>query len=260
MKDYELIIKECRDLLTHLPSAEAHRQYLNSRLNKDTQEKFGFGYFPSGQEVNLLVERVGADTLKQLSLLFTKTIQDSAFPRQVNFNFFEHQPLVMPYRDVYGNVIALVGRSILSEEDRRTQLVEKYKNTQFAKGDHLFGLYEAKYDILRKGFVYIVEGQFDVIKSFEKGLTNVVALGSSHLTGYQLSLLCRYTDNILLLLDNDAAGEKGRREIFDKYSRYANFQNVYLPDGYKDIDEYLKDHDVHSMSLLTKQVMSYGGA
>lgn len=259
MNTLELIITQCRHLLCHSPNAISQREYLNKRLNAKMQEQFGFGYFPNIKDINLLIETIGEEQLKALGLLYNKDIQDSAYPRQIKFNFFENQSLVMPYRNVYGEIVAIVGRSILDEEARRGLDIEKYKNTQFTKGDHVFGLYEAKDSIIKSGFVYIVEGQFDVIKAFEHGLTNIVGLGTSSMTAYQLSLICRYANNILLLLDNDAAGEKGRRDIIKKYDTYANIQNIYLPDGYKDMDEYLQHNDVASMAFLSKKVIINGG-
>lgn len=252
----QIIAEHCRYLLNNNPAAEKHIEYLNSRLNKNVQEKFGFGYFPGVQNLQLLTDIINIDQLKELGLLYDKDIEDSICHRKLLFNYFEDQQLIMPYRDVYGNIVALVGRSLLNDEEREENKVEKYKNTRFTKGNHLFGLYEAKDSILRLGHVYIVEGQFDVIKSFEKGLTNIVALGSSGMTPFQLSLLARYTDNIFLLLDNDEPGERGRRSIMEKYSKYINITNVWLPSLYKDIDEYFQENDADSMSLLIKDVVS----
>jgi len=246
------ISKYCRYLLKNSSNAEEHRAYLNSRISLDMQEKFEFGLFPSIKDINLLSDMISVDTLKQIGLIYNKEIKDSSGPRNILFNFFEDQPLIMPYKDAYGNVVALVGRTLLNDIEREKLNIEKYKNTSFTKGNYLFGLYEAKRSILEKKCVYVVEGQFDVIKAHQKGLTNVVAVGSSNMTAYQFSLLCRYTNNIHLLLDNDVAGQRGRRDIEKKYGSYANVKNVYLPDRYKDIDDYLKENDAASISFLCK--------
>lgn len=256
---FALIVQHCQGLLHNSPVAEPHREYLNGRLLKETQNKFGFGYFPDVAHFSLLTDIISEKQLEEIGLLRHWEMQDSVSPRRIQFNFFENQSLIMPYRNAYGEVVALVGRSILGEDTRRALEIEKYKNTQFTKGNHLFGLYEAKESILRAGFVYIVEGQLDVIKAMERGISNIVGLGTSNMTDYQLSLICRYTNNLLLLLDNDEAGFKGRREIIKKYGEYANFQDVYLPDGYKDIDEYLHNNEATSISLLSKKVIMAGG-
>ena len=100
--------------------------------------------------------------------------------------------------------------------------------------------------------MYIVEGQFDVIKSYEAGLNNVVALGNSNMSYNQFCLITRYTDNIFLLLDNDEAGEKGRKRIIDCFSKFANIRNFFLPDPYKDIDEFFSNNSLNDLSFILK--------
>lgn len=254
MSDLNDVIKACRFLIQNSPKGEDCQNYLNGRLNDEAQGKFSFGYFPNTTNLNLIKSFVSENELKRLGLLYTKDVGDSGGAYSFSFCFFENHPLVMPYRDVYGNVIGIVGRTLLSDHERDSLGIPKYKNTRFAKGDHVFGLNEAKSYIMKSGFVYVVEGQFDVIKAVEQGLTNIVSLGSADMSAYQLSLICRYTNNILLLLDNDEAGEKGRKRAVDKYSTFANINNVYLPMGYKDIDEYLNQNTIESMSLITRGV------
>jgi len=96
----------------------------------------------------------------------------------------------------------------------------------------------------------LVEGQFDVIKAHERGLKNIVALGNSNMSPYQAALLSRYTDTVFVVLDNDDAGEKGRKKMEEKYGNDLNIVNLFLPDGYKDIDEYLSQNTVDSLTFL----------
>ena len=248
----EKIVDTCSYLLRHSQEAEEAKSYLNGRLSAEMQELFQFGFFPPFNSSSLLTSFIDEETLRKMELLYTKEIFDSNSARNIDIYFFEHHPLIMPYKDVYGNIVALVGRSLLNDDERKNEDIAKYKNTNFKKGEHVFGLYEAKKYILKSGFVYVVEGQFDVIKAFEKGLRNIVAVGNSNITGTQLSLISRYTKNIILLFDNDEAGELGRRRAMNKFSNLANLTaNTYLPNGYKDIDEYFQIHDSDSMSLIT---------
>jgi len=254
MNDFDLLVKHCRYLLNNAQHAESHLTYLNTRLNSEMQEKFDFGYFPGVKDIKLLTSVLSTDALKRLELLYSKNVNDSDAPKTFHFSYFEHHPLILPYRNVYGSIVALVGRSLLDDEERKILHIDKYKNTKFTKGNHLFGLYEAKNSIIQAGFVYIVEGQFDAIKSFERGLTNVVALGNSNMTDYQFALICRYTKNLLILLDNDTAGEEGRKRIMEKFKEYANISNIYLPQGYHDLYDYLKENDADSMSFILKNI------
>jgi|SRR5271166_2455912 len=236
---YEKIVESCRFLLNNYPDAQASKFYLDSRLDPESQEKWGFGYFPSIQDISALTSLVGETALTKAELLTSSLIEDSLAPRRVMRDFFEDHPLVMPFRDAYGKVVALVGRTLLDEPTRQTKKIVKYKNTVFKKGNYLFGLYENKRAILDQGCVYIVEGQFDVIKAVEKGFKNIVALSNNNMTAYQFSVISRYSNNLFLLLDNDEAGQKGRKRIISKFGQLANIRNFYIPDDYKDIDEYI---------------------
>src|SRR5271166_592642 len=206
------IVESCRFLLNNYPEAQASKSYLDSRLTEESQEAFKFGYFPGVKNLSVLIDLIGEDALCQERLLYSRYIEDSLSPRKMPTCYFEDYPLVMPFCNGYGDPVALVGRTLLSEEDRKNKGIAKYKNTQessdFKKGNLLFGLYENKRHILEKNCVYVVEGQFDVIKAYEKGFRNIVALGNSSMTSYQFSVISRYSNNIFLLLDNDEAGQK----------------------------------------------------
>ena len=246
---YDNIIYSCKYLLHNFPECEPHLFYLKNRLNDDSINFFNFGYFPNSDKIDLLIT-LSNNNLKDINLSYTKDIDDYKNHNIVNFSFFENHPLILPYKDTYGNIIAIVGRTILSESERKLLKIPKYKNTEFKKGNYLFGLFEGKKDIIDNDFVYIVEGQFDVIKAHEKGIKNIVALGNSNMTLYQFSIIKRYTNNLYLLLDNDEAGEKGRDKINSIYSKYSNIKNVRLPIGYKDIDEFLLENTADSLNCL----------
>ena len=250
---FEKIVEICSFLLERSPLAEDCRRYLDGRLSRKTQKLFDFGYYPN--DLNILFSLVGEDILRDTGLLTDKNIYDISSPKTINMNFFEQHSLVMPYRDAYGNIISIVGRTLFNEKERQEQGISKYKNTVFTKGNHLFGLFEAKKSILQKSFAYVVEGQFDVIKAFEKGIYNVVAAGSANLTSYQLALLSRYTDHIIVAFDNDEAGEQGRQSINKKMANLVHNMWVetdrYLPEGYKDVCEFLEDERNNEIILTT---------
>lgn len=250
----EKITQACKYLLHNFPGAEPVREYLNSRLTPESQEKFQFGYYPSWSELSLLTDIVGNEALTKNELIYYRYIEDSQCPRTIPISHFDNYPLVMPYRDAYGKVVGLVARTFMSEEDRKISKVSKYKNTKnnFKKGNYLFGLFENKKEIIDRSQVYIVEGQFDVIKANERGIKNIVAVGNSNMTAYQFSVISRYASNINLLLDNDIAGEKGRKSIFTKFGKFANIQDFYIPEMYKDIDEYLTKCQDESPSFFAK--------
>src|SRR5271170_2266245 len=253
---FEKIVESCQFLLKNYPEAQDVKSYLDERLNPGSQDLFQFGYFPNTSNIQVLSDLVGEDQLLKDGLLYHKYMEDSLFPRRFKFCHFEHHPLMMPFRDPYGNIVGLVCRTLLSEVEWKARKISKYKNTKdFEKGHCVFGLYENKQFILDQNSVYVVEGQFDAIKAMEIGFRNIVAIGNNTMTSYQFSVISRYTNNIFLLLDNDDGGEQGRKRTLDKFGQLANIRNFYVPESFKDIDEYItKDQigDYADLSFVVK--------
>jgi len=200
----------------HLIAEEA-KEYLGTRLFNSTNG-FSFGYFPNNEHINLLTQYIDEQMLCDLGLMYKKFVNDGGISYLTNFCTLSDHNLIMPYCNLNGDIIALVGRSLLPDEVREHKNIPKYKNTKFHKSLNLFGLNKAKKHILEKECAIIVEGQFDCITCHNAGFKNVVALGGISLTKFQLYLLLRYTKTIYLLLDNDAAGKKATDAIIKRYS------------------------------------------
>jgi DNA primase len=247
---YEELINLSKNLLLNLSSAEKCRKYLEPRLSKETIDKFDFGYFPNINELSIFIENIEFSKLE--SLIYPKVIEDASGIKKIYLSYFDNYNLLIPFKNAYGLPIALVARTLLSEEERKCKNISKYKNTKFDKGNHLFGLFETKKNILDQDHVYVVEGQFDLLKGIEKGITNIVALGNSMMTNNQFSLLLRYTKNITLILDNDEAGKNGMEKIRNKFGKYANIDYILLPDPYKDIDEFLSNYSKEELIYLNR--------
>jgi len=246
---WDKIAQTCRFLLQNYPGASLVQEYLDSRISRSSQELFQLGYFPPIDEIYLLTDFIGEEVLQELKLVFVRNIYDSLYPRTVKSGYFDNYPLIIPYKNAYGVTVGLVGRTLLPGSSN----ISKYKNTHFKKGNHLFGLYENKSSILKNNHVYLVEGQFDVIKALEKELSNIVAIGNNNITSYQFSVISRYTNNITLLLDNDEAGVKGRKNMVKKFDQFANITNFYVPEPYKDVDEYFSN-ETGDFSFVVKNI------
>lgn len=246
----DVVAKRCQYLLYNYGGAQHCLQYLDSRISRETQETFGFGYFPRYNELYLLLDSIDFSNLEALGLVSQRFVEDSISSRYVSTTFFDNHSLIMPYNNAYNSVIALVGRSLLNDLERKENKVSKYKNTVFQKQKNLFGLDKAKREIYSKNKVYIVEGQFDAIKAYEAGLKNVVAVGNANLSEYQLSILLRYTDNICICFDNDAAGRSGANKAVVKYSKHCNISEIKIPTGYKDLDEFFSENSLSDFLLI----------
>lgn len=131
---FDKIVESCQFLLDNYPDAQDCKSYLDNRLNIDSQVKFQFGYFPNLNNLKALTSLVGEDMLRETKIFYSKEIEDSLYPRTVNFSYFDDYPLIMPFKDSYGNIVAIIGRSLLSDSDRKAKNISKYKNTVFTKG------------------------------------------------------------------------------------------------------------------------------
>ncbi|HVI40221.1 MAG TPA: toprim domain-containing protein [Anaerovoracaceae bacterium] len=234
---YSNVVGACKELLKSSLAAEA-KDYLDSRVFENNQKLFGFGYFPNDDNLGLLIDKVGLSTLKTLGLVYP----DRGNTSMMRGLLSQHN-LIMPIKDDYGNIVALVGRTLLSENQQKESEVQKYKYTNgYKKSSNLFGLYYSKKSIRKNRSVIIVEGQIDYITCHSHGFHNVVALGGSSMSDYQMYLLLKYGQDLRvnLLLDNDIAGRKGQQKIIDKFSRFVNINPLALPEEYKDVDQYLR--------------------
>ena len=230
----------CTTLLKHSDEANFSKEYLKNRIPELAYKDFTFGYYPPNSQKHLLLQYINEQTLLDAGLIYKKKVYYDISPREESFALLDKHNLVMPFKNLNGDIISIVGRSLLSKEDQDRQGISKYKNTNFQKSLNLFGLYQAKKNILDKNFVVIVEGQFDCITCHRLGIDNCVALGGVSFSKYQLYLLLRYTNNLVLALDNDNPGRQATQKIIDRFGKNANIHEITIPECYKDIDEWLE--------------------
>ena len=204
------------------------RDYLKQReISKKTIDNFFLGAFPS--DLRVLLKEFDVEFLKKNGIIY-----------QADKSPFKFYPLIIPIWDVNNNFIGIGGRTLMPEEQRKAFGYPKYKNSEYPKAHHLFGLNYAKQAIRDNNAAIIVEGYFDVITSHQAGLTNIVATSGTYLSLRQTTLLSRYCENIKVLFDNDPAGQRASEKFIKRCAVDGlNLKEVFLPDGYKDIDEYI---------------------
>lgn len=150
--------------------------------------------------------------------------------------------VIFPIFTVSGKPVAFAGRILKKKEN-----VGKYVNSPdsiiYSKTNELYGLFQAKQAISRADMCYLVEGQMDVISMYQSGIENVVASGGTALTKPQIRLIQRFTNNITVLYDGDAAGIHAALRGIDMFLEEGfNVNVVLLPDG-EDPDSYAQNHD-----------------
>ena len=152
--------------------------------------------------------------------------------------------VMFPWIGVSGKVTAFGGRLL----DERTKGVsQKYVNSSdsviYHKERELYGIFQAKKAIAKHDLVYMVEGYTDVVSMHQCGIENVVANSGTALSVHQIRLLHRFTSNIVLLYDGDAAGQHAALRGTDMLlAEGMNVKVLLLPDG-KDPDEFARSYN-----------------
>jgi len=150
--------------------------------------------------------------------------------------------VMFPIFTVSGKPVAFAGR-ILKKKDNVGKYVNSPDSLIYSKTNELYGLFQAKQAIARADMCYLVEGQMDVISMHQSGIENVVASGGTALTKPQIWLIKRFTSNITVLYDGDAAGIHAALRGIDMFLEAGfNVKVVLLPDG-EDPDSYAQSHD-----------------
>ena len=163
------------------------------------------------------------------------------------YDFFRGR-IIFPWFTLSGKVVAFTGR-VLSRETKGVS--QKYLNTGetpiFVKSNEIFGIFQAKNAITKADCVYMVEGQTDVISMHQCGVENVVACsGGNGLSKTQAHTLHRFTSNIILMYDNDTAGEKDTdAAIAVALTEGMNVSVVRLPEG-EDPDSFARTHNANA--------------
>jgi DNA primase len=210
----ELAAKYYNHLLVKHPAGERGRAYAGSRrLDAATIDEWGIGCAPESWDALTTFMRtrdVPERDLVAAGLALKRDRGTGVFDRFRN-------RLMIPIRDIQGNVVGFTGRILPSDREDRKEA--KYVNTSqtgvYDKGAVVFALDKAKAEIKKKGFAVVVEGNMDAISSHQAGVKNVVASSGTAFTAVQLGLLKRFCDRLTLSFDADEAGEQAARRAID---------------------------------------------
>ncbi len=115
--------------------------------------------------------------------------------------------VMFPVHSLSGKVVAFGGR-ILKKDDKMAKYVNSPESEIYHKGNELYGIYFAKQAIVKQERCFLVEGYTDVISMHQNGIENVVASSGTALTPGQIRLIHRFTENVTIIYDGDAAGIK----------------------------------------------------
>ncbi len=229
-------------LLTH-PSAQVARDYVAKRgVDELTADVFRIGYAPDGWTnlaEALASKGVTEDEMLQAGLVARRERGSGTYDR------FRDR-IMFAITDVHGNIVGFTGR-ILTNDKEQAKYVNTPETLIYKKSAILYGLDKAKGEIRRQDLAVITEGNMDVVSSHQFNVLNVVAASGTALTGEQLMLIKRFTSNLAIAFDQDAAGKAATLRGLD-LARNQDFSIRIItlpPEAGKDPDEAVrKDPDL----------------
>jgi DNA primase len=228
-----------KDLLfKHEEGRSIGLSYFRERgFNDRTIEKFELGY--SLNEWDHLAKAATSkgyseEMLEKSGLLIVK--DEGGDSRVKKYDRFRGR-VIFPVHNLSGKVIAF-GARILTKEKDQPKYINSPETEIYHKSNVLYGMFQAKNAIRKEEFCYLVEGYTDVISLHQSDVENVVASSGTALTEEQIKLMRRFTENVTVLYDGDAAGIKAALRGIDLVLKGGlNVRIVLLPDG-EDPDSY----------------------
>ena len=160
--------------------------------------------------------------------------------------------VIFPVHTLSGKVVAFGGR-VLKKDEKTAKYVNSPESEIYHKSNELYGIYFAKQAIMKQDRCFLVEGYMDVIGMHQVGVENVVASSGTALTQGQIRLIHRFTNNITVLYDGDAAGIKAALRGIDMLLEEGmNVKVVLLPAG-EDPDSFARSHSASEFAEFISQ-------
>lgn len=228
----------------YTPQGREGLAYYHSRGYTDnTIRRFGLGYAPdSYQALRDHMRRKGYKDEELTAAFLEKKGSSGSL-----YDIFRHR-VIVPIIDIRGNVIAFGGRVL---DDSKPKYLNTSDTLVFKKTNNLFALNFAKG--AGEGSLILCEGYMDVIALHQAGFTNAVAALGTSFTAEHARLIARYAQEVILIFDADAAGQKGAaRAIGLLRETGIAIRVVTIPDG-KDPDEFIKLHGGERFKLLLER-------
>ena len=240
-------------------------QYFQNNLNsRDEGKSIGLSYFVERGYNPEIIEKFQLGYCMDKSDDFTKSALQKGYNSEYlskvglikikedrTFDFYRGR-VIFPIHSISGRVLGFGGRTLKSDKK-----VAKYYNSPespiYNKSEILYGLYFSKGEIIKRDECFLCEGYTDVISLYQSNIHNVVSSSGTSLTKEQVRLVKRYTQNLTILYDGDAAGIKASFRGIDLILEEGlNVQVVMFPDG-EDPDSYAKSHSDEELAEMIEQ-------
>jgi len=221
--------------LLRAKSAEHARGYLAERMvNEEARDAWQIGFAPDAWEgvSAYLASRGFRPQEIERAGISSRNDRGSVYDRFRN-------RLMFPISDAHGTIVGFTGRK-LADDDLGGKYINTPETPLYHKSSVLYGLSKAKQAIRSADLAIVVEGNMDCVSSHQAGVSNVVAASGTALTGEQVRLLKRYTKNVALAFDPDAAGQEAlMRGLAIAWEEELTIQVIALP-GDADPDDVIR--------------------
>ena len=229
----------------NLSSSAVALEYITRRgITLEQAVHFGLGYATNG---NLLLEQAEKKGWNKVYLEKLGLIKKN--DRGQYYDTFRNR-LMYPFYDAGNNISGFTGRAIdWKKGDSYAKFLNSDENPLFHKEQLLYGLQLTRGDIARADRAYLVEGQNDVISMYNAGVKNVVGGSGTAFSDNQAKLLRRFTENVTVMYDGDAAGLKASEKAIDVLLRHGfNVRAVRMPEG-NDPDDYARSFSGNNLAM-----------
>ncbi len=247
-------------LLTEHKVGEAAREYLkNRRMSGEAVRVFKLGYAPASWEglQKFLVGKKGyrVEELERVGLVVKSAKRKEKSAKDYFYDRFRGR-VVFPLTDGRGEVVGFACR-LLDAEVTEAEYINTPETVLYHKSELLYGLSVNRGAIRKEGVAVVVEGEMDAIASWQAGVKNVVAIKGSAFTEEQIRLMLRYTNQVKLALDADAAGQEATRRSISLADGLGLVVRVIVMAGGKDPDEVVRNSPRAWREAVEKAVSVY---
>lgn len=251
-EEYEIMVLALKFYQNNLRSKEGleAKKYLQNRsLDENIVNEFDLGLALGGNiSLNkfLTSKKYSEDTLVNLGLVSKHdNYYNDVFQRRVMF----------PIHDLEGNVVGFTGR--IYEDSNQAKYINSKETSIFKKGQILFNYHRARKEIRRKKELILVEGNMDAIRLYAMGIKNVLALMGVSLTKEQVEVIKSLRVPVVLMFDNDEAGEIATYQNGTILEEAKVDIRVVRLSKAKDPDEYILKNGIAAMEANLKKTLTF---
>ncbi len=239
----------------------AKNYFKKQLMDSDEGKSVGLSYFKHRGYQENIIEKFELGYSPEKSTSFTEAAEKNGYKTDIliksglvksnekgSYDFFRGRAM-FPFHNLTGRIIGFGGRT-LKENTKSAKYFNSPESDIYKKSYTLYGLYFAKNSIIKEENCYLVEGYTDVISLHQSGIENVVSSSGTALTEGQIRLIKRFSKNVTILYDGDAAGIKASFRGIDLILKEGlNVHVVLFPDG--------EDPDSYSNKVSNSELLKY---